>query len=162
MKKPAYLSRRSLAAALPLAALAGSLPEAAAAVPTGFKADADATLLDLGQQWLASHVKHVAHWRAWQRMPNAERELNNAALDAECEAMSLHEWSLEDRIHAIPSTTLAGLAVKARIVAHEHDVEDLEIASIEEARALAQHGDSQAHAALSLALDILKLAGPAA
>ena len=152
MHEPAILSRRA-AAALPLAALFG--PATAAVPPSA----ADTELVDLGRQWLAVHVAHIEHWRAWQALSEAEKRQRDDELDAECEAMSRQEWALEDRIHAIPATTLAGLAVKARIAAHEFDAEDLDIASIE--RAKAGQNYSNGRATLSLALDVLKLLGAA-
>ena len=156
MHEPALLSRRALASAIPLAALATA---PAAAMPA-LASSADTELVDLGRQWLALHVQHVAHWHAWQVMPDAEQDLRNKALDAECEALSFQEWALEARIHAIPAATIAGLAVKARIVAHEFDIENLDGASIEHALPLT--GDCQANAAVALALDVLKLLKAAA
>ncbi len=153
MRDQALLTRRSLASALPFAALTA----APAAALSALASSADAELVDLGRQWLALHVQHVAHWHAWQAMSDAEQDLRNKALDAECEAMSFQEWALEARIHAIPAATIAGLAVKARIVAHEFDIENLDVASIEHALPLT--GDCQANAAVALALDVLKLAG---
>ena len=154
MREQALISRRGIAAAIPLAAFIGGPAVAGAAHdPAG----ADAELLDLGRQWLASHVEHVAHWHAWQALPKAEAARRDAELNTECEVMSYREWALEERIHAISATTIAGLAVKARIAAHQFDVEDLDTASIERAKTM-EGRDCQSHAALSIALDVLKLA----
>ena len=154
MREQALISRRGIASAIPLAAFIGAPAAAGAAhAPAG----ADAELLDLGRQWLASHVEHVAHWHAWQALQKAEAARRDAELNAECEAMSYREWALEERIHAISATTIAGLAVKARIAAHQFDVEDLDTASIERAKTM-EGRDCQSHAALSIALDVLKLA----
>lgn len=156
MREQAALPSRRSFAALPLLALAGTASVAVAA-----PSPADAELLDLGRQWLEIHEAHVAHWHAWRALPKHKQELRNAELDAECEAMSFREWALEGRIHALQATTLVGLVVKARIAAHEFDVEELDIAAIERAKAHHAQSDCQAHAALSLALDVLKLLGAA-
>jgi hypothetical protein len=158
MRDEALPSRRSIAAALPVFALAG-IPAAAHVAPC--PAADDTALLDLGRQWLALHARHVEHWRSWQALSATEKVRLDGELDAECEAMSKAEWALEDRIHAMPAASLAGLAVKARIAAHEFDVEELDIAAIERAKADHAQSDCQAHAALSLALDVLRLLGAA-
>lgn len=154
MHEPAILTRRA-AAALPLAGLLGT---AAAALPSSA---ADFELVDLGRQWLALRAAHVEHWRAWVALSEAENLRREDELQAECQAMSHQEWALEARIHAMQATTIAGLAVKARIAANDFEVADLDIASIERAKADPDHSDCRTHAALSLALDVLKMLGAA-
>ena len=157
MRESTTLSRRALGAALPIAALTLA---PAVALPAHASSE-EAELLDLGRQWLAIHAKHVAHWHVWQALPKVEQDLKNVAFDVGSEAMSRSEWALERRIHALRATTLAGLAVKARIAVHKFDVENFDTVSIERACENEKQRDCQAHAALSLALDVLRLASTA-
>ena len=63
---------------------------------------------------------------------------------------------LFDRIMKTPATTPAGLAVKARILAYENDVEEPDEASVAEALLGAHCFENRA--AFSLALDVLRMA----
>ena len=64
MHEPAHLSRRTIAAALPLAALAG-VPAAAQSTPTSTD---DSALLDLGRRWEAAFDAMKAHDREYDRL----------------------------------------------------------------------------------------------
>ena len=149
MREPALLSRRALAA-IPLAALAIAPTAAMPAITT---ASDDAALLHLGRRWQAALAAELAHGRAYSEAMSETEALAHEAVGDE-----LHETeaTLFDRIVRTPALTPAGLAVKARVLAYENDVEDLDEASIAAAFGSAHY--SVDRAALSLALDVLRLA----
>ena len=150
MRETAILSRRA-AAALPIAALFGSVT---AAVPA-LASTGDAELVDLGRRWeaaLAAERAQCCTFGLHKAMTRAEADEHEAIGD------ELHDVTsgLFKLIVAMPATTLAGLAVKGKVLVYENEVEDLDEASIASALSSAQYFVDRA--ALSLALDCLRIA----
>ena len=149
MREPAILSRRALAAVFPLAALTAA---PAAAMPTLAAAN-DAEILDLGRRWQATLAAELAESLIdCDSMSPAEAD----ACNARCERLHDEASALFDRIMKTPATTPAGLAVKAKILAYENDVQEPDEASIEKALLGAHYFEDRA--AFSLALNVLRLA----
>lgn len=138
MLEPAHLSRRSVAALLPLAATA--TPAFAA------KGQADSELLALGSELEAVHAARVA--------------FDEAEPNAVYDPYWKQHWDLRERINRVQATTLAGVAVKAKVLVYEKDLENLDEASIATALAAAHYLVDRA--ALSLVLDCLRVARAAA
>ena len=151
MLEPRYLSRRSIAAVLPLAALAG-----ASAIAQPAPAADDSTLLDIGRRWEAAYDAMKAHDREYDRLYSTMTQAEETAHEAVAQRLFLEERSLLKIIVATPASTMEGLAIKAEALALEHEVGDRRTEAVE--AALRQACDYQTTAALSLALDILKIA----
>lgn len=111
MREPAHLSRRSLAAALPLVAIAATSAQSTAAT-----AD-DNSLPDIGRRWAVAYDAMKAndheYDRSYMTMTRAEEEANSAAANRLFEA----ERSLFETIVTTPARTIQGLAVKAEALA---------------------------------------------
>lgn len=150
MREQGNFSRRTIAAAFPLAALAIA---PAAAMPAPIKAGDDAALLDLGRRWQAALDAELAQSKTYRdTMSRAEALAHEAVGDR----LHTEASALFDEIMRTPATTPAGLAVKARILAYENDVQMPDEASVAEALLGAHYLEDRA--AFSLALDVLRMA----
>ena len=146
------------------AVLVGSAATLAAIGPSIGNAatDADAALLALGDRWrdLRDRWKILGDDdEAPGRMSAEEANLHDD-IDARMNALGAEGTEIFAAIMAIPARSVAGLALKARILAVEMDCESYDDASIEAALAHAHYNADQA--AFSLAIDILRLAASSA
>ena len=119
MREPALLSRRA-AAAIPLAALVGAAPVTIAATAS---AGSDATLLDLGQRWDELLQELETFNTEFHAITDAEFARRSSDLDTEGRRLSALEGELFRAILATPASTAAGLAVKARILVRELEID---------------------------------------
>lgn len=152
MHEPAFFSRRAVAA-LPIAALAGAAPAAAPTLSAAIEAGADAVLLDLGRRWAAAVAAVIAHDGAYsQSVSQAAYAEHEAVADRLFEA----EQDLLLSIISTPAHTVQGMAVKAEALARELDVRGRGVEAVQ--AALSHPQDHETRVALSLVLDVLKIA----
>lgn len=76
-------------------------------------ADPDAELIALGREWGAAREIEAEAWRAWNSAAGGDDE---PAAKAEAQRLNAKAVEIGKRACAMPATTLAGLAVKARMV----------------------------------------------
>ena len=119
MREPALLSRRA-AAALPLAALVGAAPTTIAPPAS---AGTDTTLLDLGQRWDELLQELETFNTEFHAITDAEFARRSSDLDTESRRLSRLVSELFQTILAAPTSTAAGLAVKARILVRELEID---------------------------------------
>lgn len=146
MGEQVLFSRRA-AAMLPLTAVCGR------AGPVTAPAGADAALIDVGARWRIACGKLHDHDMATAAMPIEQMDVEFENLG---DRLYKEEWPLFDQALQMPSHSIEGLAVKARLLARAFDVLDPSVASLE--AAMARSVDFQDNAALAVALDILRLA----
>ena len=150
MREPATLSRRAIASAIPFAVLATA---PAAALPAFASPGAhEPWSTSAGAGCPRSKPSKPRAGPTARRLSTDEAQAHDAIGDELYEVTS----ALFDEITRTPATTAAGLAAKARVLAHENDLERLDEASIAEALGSARYLVDRA--ALSLVLDILWLA----
>ena len=159
MREPSILSRRALAAVLPLAALVGA-PPANRTAPTS--AGADTTLLDLGRRWDAMLLEFETLNARFHAASDAEYALLSRDFDAEGKRLAQRESELFRAIFGTPATTAADLAIKARLLIREIEINrDIDLGSrdlhsVESAAADAE--DTLGQATWGLLADVLRLA----
>ena len=134
---------------------AGSLALAAAVAASAQASQPDTVLLDLGRRWSALAP-------AWQRFDD-DAPQSETTTDSDARLMSLMatEREITVAITAVPATTFASLAVKARVLIREASAEDFpanEAELLAHADRLMRNGCSLDEMVGSLCLDLLRLA----